>query len=694
MVTNSSESKEYFSMQFSQSARAGIPFNPVSSLPISSQNINRLKNSMISFGWDDPRFVSLEQANACGWSVDAEAIGITVIERDPVTGTTHEILFANAKQVEGMPTLSAMLAMSEDELENMRQLASGNDIEESFIIAPAPKLIEESQTTKAQVPSIDESVGRDVLARRWDKNEQVSNAPGYLAINESYLGLAAVPNNQLDPLDAEIIVAQDIAALHSIENTDVRHFAALTMAHNAGSQIPYRNALVAQSPKVFAELLAAMEENMERLNQKKVSATKLSKDQAVGQGKDEAAEALAGSFRFAVMAPYMRNGLHNHEGLAIAENINKIIREKKLHEDKEAIDRVMAVYNKARQLGLEVVPEQVYLDNQDLKLNISQPAFLLNGTFARDKKGAYRPSIGGSPVLIDQGDSLQLKSKTSETYKAAMELAQSKGWTAIELKGKPAMLADAWLEAALMQPPLKVVNYSPTPKDIERFNERLAIETKRKEKEAAAAQNKAPGKSQSIEQLPQFMEIHNVVGDDGLTKTATMTYTVSYPGKEQVFGTAKDAAKAFAAIDAALDPVVVKTVTRMDGAVNEGIVATAGMKPTVAGKESLSRISDPEFDTAMEGVLNAQKAAEAAKSEQSEPGVKVVSTKSHSGPIVDIKGDLVAQKTGRGNAVVWHDIKNFDGWLPKLGDAPDISYAKGRGRVKEQQLGIEGGRER
>ena len=177
---------------------------------------------------------------------------------------------------------------------------------------------------------------------------------------------------------------------------------------------------------------------------------------------------------FAVMAPYWVDGLHNAEGVALAAEINKTIQAQKLAHDKEAIARLLAIQTKAGKLGLGVVPEVQYLSNKDLKNNPAEPIYLLDKALVRDKEGGYRPAAGGLPVLLDKGDSVVLKSKGAEAYRGAMELAQAKGWRDVELKGKPAMLADAWLEAKLMTPPINVINYQPTAKDIEKYTARVA----------------------------------------------------------------------------------------------------------------------------------------------------------------------------------------------------------------------------
>lgn len=111
--------------------------------------------------------------------------------------------------------------------------------------------------------------------------------------------------------------------------------------------------------------------------------------------------------RFAVMAPYWLNGLHNTEGLALAEQVNQLVVESKLEEQEEKVAQLLLSFPAARQFGLGVVPKEQYLDDPWRKANPAQPINLLNEALVRDKDGAYRPAAGGRPVLWDKGDSLK-----------------------------------------------------------------------------------------------------------------------------------------------------------------------------------------------------------------------------------------------------------------------------------------------
>lgn len=195
----------------------------------------------------------------------------------------------------------------------------------------------------------------------------------------------------------------------------------------------------------------------------------------VVQPMDAAIAGEALDTRFAVNAPYWLNGLHNKAGLALAEEINKVVSSKKLEEERDAIEQILAVnYPDAHRLGLTVISEKKHLDEPHRKMNLAEPKSLLESAFVRDKNGAYRPAAGGRAVLLDKGDSLVLKNKDAASYEAAVELAKAKGWTAIKLNGRPAMMEQAWIAAKLAG--IEVTNYTPTKEAQAKFADRLAAQ--------------------------------------------------------------------------------------------------------------------------------------------------------------------------------------------------------------------------
>lgn len=667
MNTNHDDS---LSVTFGHFVKSGVPFNPVGGLDadgtaITGLNVERLQKSMRAFGWTDPRFVTFDQAVGNGWDVGAESKSVAVRVRRNSNGQFEDVFLYNAQQVKGMPSLQEMLAMSDDDLKRIRhpELSKQVVIEmnDDLLISPAPMVM------------VDQSVVADL------------NRANFGVIENNYQALAHVSDNEMPKELVASVVADDVNAFNGITDPKLQFPSAVMIGVNAKSQVDYSAELNRVSPNLAHDAETALtmmideaqvEEGRER-DAKAVDSVDVSqslplKPPVAHQFDDAFAKSIENEqmpLRFAVMAPYWRQGLHNTEGLALAEKLNQTIRLQKLAEDKEAIMRLFALHPGARELGLDVVDEQLYLSDSDLKRNPAQPSVLLDGALLRDQSGFYRPNGGGKPVLEDKGDSLVLKERTELSYRGAMELAAAKGWKSIEIKGKPAVLAAAWLEAKLMG--LEVVNYSPTKEDQEKFAKRLAEESKQK---------------QAMQQTGERVEIRPFVNEKGEMKTASVTYTVSYPGGESsVFNSPKDAAKAFGGLAAAIKPVVVRSVTRADGRVDEDVIAGFAQSRGSEGVlHAADVVVDAEFDQAMDEVATESKLATGLNDDR----VKVGSDGLYSGQILAVEGNMFAQKTGRdSNVVVWHDITKIKGKFPKIGDVLDIKYKNGAGVIAEKNKG-------
>lgn len=528
--------------------------------------------------------------------------------------------------------------------------------------------------------SLDDQAEQLALMERFSRNERISEDENFREIEDNNYGLIGVANDELDPEMAAVVVAQDIASLNAIANPNERYFGTVLMGVNANNQKHYRTELGRQAPDISVEAAAASQSFLTSAEAREDAQRGADMEReggpATGVTSGDKAGTDAGLGRFAVMAPYWVCGLHNAQGVALAAEINKLIKAKKLAEDKEAIARLLSIHPKASELGIEVVPLSVLLDHPDLKRNKAQPRFLLDGALVRDLDGAYRSAgVGSKALLVDKGDSIVLKSKGVEAYRGAMELALAKGWTAIELKGKPAVLADAWLEAKLMN--LDVVNYRPTEKDQAKFAQRVAED---------CARNKVPVRTR--EQAPEMVEVRPFVDANGETKMATVTYTVTFVGgPETTFTNPKDAAKAFCGLSASSSPVVIRSVTRADGIVRDAVVAGFDIRRVKgAGARTLERLEDREFEESMAEVIDGVNAVASLESEQ-----ESVSQGTHVGPVVAIEGGRFAQKIGRDPAiVVWHDLAVLTGPVPKLGEMANIEYSKGVGTVKnEKTQGVE-----
>lgn len=667
MANDSILQPDQLKQRLAQQIRARVPFNPLDSLDIAGANVTRLQKSMESFGWGDPRFVTRVQAEALGWKIPPKAESVELRYRDSEDGSATKIAVFNAKNVKGMPPLDAMMAMSEADLAWMRRVAAGDaELDDEVSIGPAPQL-----TQKVAVGGPDAGAG----------GAPVNLQPGFHRL----IGRGAAPF-QDDPKNALSYFAelQDVKGIaHKVWGVDLDRSldAAQVQIGDAVSLVKngHRVVEIDERQKDGSYVRKPVERiNWDTVLQGKelVQPTQESSKTPELPGSGAAA-AISGAAaeqevkRYAVLAPYWRNGLHNFEGVALAEEINAAIRKGKLTEDKEAITKLMSVYPKARQLGMDIVPESQYLGDPHLKANRAQPTKLLNGALVRDSDGMYRPAAGGRPVLQDKSDSIVLKNKESDAYRGAMELAIAKGWTAIELKGKPAMLANAWLEAKLMG--LDVVNYSPNEKDLANYHSRVTEEGKRKAAEVG----------RPAQQAPEMVEVRPFIDANGQQKMATVTYTVSAPAmNDALFDTPRDAARAYASLSPAGTAVVVRTVTRADGMVRDEVVAGVGRGPTIATvADSMEGVVDREFNEALAEAVAEEEAAASLKSPP------VVTTGTHIGPVVAIEEGRFAQKTGRDpSKVVWHDLASLKGVVPKLGEMAEIKYAKGLATVKAKAL--------
>ena len=670
--------------KFAQFARSGIPFNPIGEIAISGKNLERLQKHMKVFKMNDPRFVTAEQARANFWGVlpDAQAVQLQI--RDESNGLVQTVAMINAEKVVGIPALEMMIGMSDEAIATMRALGNsdtGLELENEFAISPAQSLRLKGRGDRFEQ-----------LASRWDQGDSLSDDSSYKQIENSYRALIGEKSDSIPRTSAARHVQADLRALSTITDKDLRHFAAATMGHIARDQKNYQTELAAQAPAVAVETAIADDQNYRRFFGNKRAGAEPTRTGSASNALDEPPMPLAATVsldkswvdqdtaamkdRFAVQAPYWKDGLHNFEGIALAREINRTITQLALSEDGEAIAKLLAAQNNAMRLGLEVVHENHYLNDRSLKANIAEPRSLLNGALVRDRDGAYRPAAGGPAQIIDKGDSLALKGKNTDLYRAAMELALAKGWTVIELKGKPAMLAEAWLEAKMLG--LDVINYVPNEKDMKKYAERVALEAR-----AKSATESAQGLGDMPE--PETVEVRPYTDPNGLAKTATVTYTVTpETGKRPV----KPETSQGSLVDAAATqhPGTVRAVTRAEGAVQDNVVAGVNMSAESAIHAAIEPVLDREVESAIaDSTLAPSKQTASLGAIQF---VEIVGR--HVGPIMSEKDGMISQRVGRGK-LVWHDLAKIEGSAPKIGESADIVYANGVGTIQGHAVGQEKG---
>lgn len=521
------EEVEAMKQRMRQLARAGLPFNPLSALAITGANVQRLQKSMDSFGWTDQRFVLAEQALANGWIINKGTENVMLTDRDEKTGATTTYAMFNASSVLGMPSLEEMLQMDNSAFLAMRGISP-----------PEPTLPTELQAAGVETGSnTAEIVG----------TSNAINAP------------AATSEQGIDEEDDGIEVGPAHTQKLTLEGTDVAQ-ADLTDQVQPG---PVRDLF--------------LDEEVQGMN--------AGAPEQGAQSIDWSDEPDPEPEQFAVSAPYWLDGLHNFEGLKLAEEINRLIEEKNLEHKKDAVDSLLATYPDKLKFELAVVDKNKHELNPHRKANLAEPAILLKGALIRDKEGKYRPKEGGLPIIEDKGTSLKLKRKNGKAYEAAMELALAKGWKAIELNGNPKMLGQAWLEAQMRG--LDVVNYSPSEKDREALAQRIA------ERDAAMAKERGP----------ETVEVRPVIDSDGREGMAQVTTTV----EQQAEPSGKPSQQS----------TVTRTTTRLQDVVrtdvHPGVVPKATGKPRTDKNivqreiaEAVAEVKDTEqgvFDMEKGGVL-------------------------------------------------------------------------------------------
>lgn len=535
---------EQLKERFAQQARAQIPFNPVDGVAITGANVGRLKTGMEMFGWADYRFLTAEQAKANGWSIMANSESVRITTRDPSNGSVMETTLYNGAVVHGMPSLEEMLAMSDEDMLKMRGVGGELDEPEA---RPELKPADKAALTPAPLPRASEAsqesspAAGQQQALAADMSEQSEDD---IAINPApFPDLAVDADHAGDRQDIKDLFL-DVPIVDALDN-------AANQQDAAGIDIQ-PNARLTTEPAAETDL--------------------------------------------AVMAPYWLDGLHNHEGIALAEQINRLIEAQKLAKNKAAIATMLNTYPDNRRLGLDIVPRSKYLNDPHRKFNVAEPVQLLDGELMRDKEGAYRQKTGGLPVLQDKGTSLVLKNRSEQAHRGAMELALAKGWKAIELKGKTKMLPQAWLEAKVMG--LEVVNYAPTQQDREKLAQRMAAEVKKREAAAAKADTLAP----------EQVEVRPVVDATGKQAMATATSHVerTTESPQQVYssaGTIGDSQYA----EPFEEPAVTRIVTRVGDVVRDEIAA--GVAKPRAPRKATASVVDRELSEAVEQAKLEQSAA-------------------------------------------------------------------------------------
>ena len=528
--------------RMSQQARAGLPFNPLAE-PITGANVDRLQLGMEEFGWKDHRFVTAEQAQMNGWKISHEANSVQVTARDVTSGAVVKTPLFNASNVIGMPSLEEMLQMDEQAFLALRGI-------EAPVLAPAAELETKIDDASPELEEAEPSPANETdLVHVQEPEHEPEISPN--EVQAEYLQTQA--EDELDDDDIEVGPALQPEIVQDPE------IEAVVPEHTA--------------PGELTDLF--LDEPVTDLGQGTV---------AQEPGIDWSDEPEPTPDHFAVTAEYWLDGLHNFEGIKRAEEINRVIAQKKLSQNKDGVEDLLATYPEKAKFGLKVVEREKHEKDPQRKANQAEPSTLLKGALVRDAEGKYRPKEGGTPIIEDKGTSLKLKRKNGKAYEAAMELALAKGWKAIELNGKPNMLGQAWLEAKMKG--LEVVNYNPTEKDREKLAQRIA------ERDAALAK----------EQSSETVELRPVLDADGREVMAKVTSTVDQQPLSGKQG------EALAQGKPVQQTVVTRTTTRVADVVRSDVQPGVVPKGTRTNKPS-------------KGIVDREVAEAVAEAKEEEVGV-------------------------------------------------------------------------
>ena len=96
--------------------------------------------------------------------------------------------------------------------------------------------------------------------------------------------------------------------------------------------------------------------------------------------------------------------------------------------------------------------------------------------FLKDEKVNYYDKADQSSVAFeDRKNALHTSRQDEKTIKAMLDLAQSKGWSSIKLKGTEEFKREAWLEASIRG--IETKGYTPTEKDLADLKIRQELRT-------------------------------------------------------------------------------------------------------------------------------------------------------------------------------------------------------------------------
>lgn len=176
-------------LTFAQMAAGKIPSNPLAEGEVLGMNSERLQDHMQMFKLSDPRFITKEQALECGWKMEPNSIGIKLPYRNKADSSVTNVVLYNAMSVKGMPSISDMIRMSGEQIDNLR--INAQETESELVIAPTTqqKIAFESVGEVAEPSTTEPAVQEYLAAHEYYKNGKHNEQGRLLAeeINEIIL---------------------------------------------------------------------------------------------------------------------------------------------------------------------------------------------------------------------------------------------------------------------------------------------------------------------------------------------------------------------------------------------------------------------------------------------------------------------------------------------------------------------------
>jgi hypothetical protein len=683
---------EQLKERFAQHARARIPFNPLDTAEIVGANVDRLKLGMETFGWSDFRFVTQDQALTNGWTIPRDAASVQVTVRNQSNGTISERRLFNAQSVLGMPTLDAMLNMSEAELRQMR-----GEVEQQAE-GPLP-VVASAHAAGPAAPKaeMDESELEDEIeigpARQPEKTQAHQGAElvsgAHAPVSEAELPSAR--GEQATSRKAEVdgvAPADEFAVFAPYWRNGLHNFEGLELAKQINQMVDAQR--LAKNKAEIARLVATYPE-------------------ARQYGVDVVPrETYLGD-------PHRKANVSEPEQLAEGE----LVRDKH-GEYRPKAGGVAVLKDKGTSLVLKDKSDLAYRGAMELALAKGWKSIELNGKPKMMAQAWLEAQVLGldvvnyKPTEKDRENLAKRMAQEAQKRAAAAARVAEQGPQAVEIRpivdatGKQVMAtvthstervaspsqlpATPTVDAAA--PPAAVANAKETTRTVTRVGD--VVRDDLVTNVVANAGNLGQPATSDIAAIVDRETANAKVelsGDEAAiaalegrsSKSEIAGARLIAHGHAPYANDPKNSSSYF--VDVEVAEGVVKTLWGKD---LERSIAKAGALPgDMIAVEEQGRVP-VEVDGKTHSRVSWSTSLVSRGSELAQPAVnaaKVVSSGLHVGKIVEIKDGRVGQKAGRDpSQLVWHDIAKLGGKVPALGEMAEIQYgSEGLGKFKQPE---------